>query len=79
MCSSDLASINMNADQIISGTALNMFAPVFAVFVARMVQTQGVQQIPFKNTFRITKVPLLGDIPVLGDLLFKNTYITTYI
>jgi len=73
------ASINLNADQIISGTALNMFAPVFAIFVARMVQTQGVQQIQFRNTFRIQKVPLLGDIPVLGDLFFKNTYITTYL
>ncbi len=73
------ASINMNADQIISGTALNMFAPAFAVFVARMIQTQGVQQIPFRNTFRIEKVPVLGDIPVLGDLLFKNFYITTYL
>jgi general nucleoside transport system permease protein len=73
------ASVNLNADQIISGTALNMFAPVFAVFAARMIQAQGVQQIPFKNTFRIEKVPVLGDIPVVGDLLFKNTYITNYI
>lgn len=73
------ASINMNADQVISGTALNMFAPAFAVFVARMIQKQGVQQIPFKNTFRIEKVPVLGDIPVIGDLFFQNTYITTFI
>ena len=71
------ASINMKADQVISGTAINMFAPAFAIFVARMIRT--VQQIPFSNTFRITKVPLLGDIPVLGPLLFQNTYITTYL
>lgn len=71
------ASINMKADQVISGTAINMFAPAFAIFVARMIRT--VQQIPFSNTFRITKVPVLGDIPVLGPLLFQNTYITTYL
>ncbi|MFV0341926.1 MAG: ABC transporter permease [Anaerocolumna sp.] len=71
------ASINLKADQTISGTALNLFAPAFVVFAARMIQ--GVQQIQFKDTFRISKVPLLGDIPVLGPLLFRNSYITTYI
>ena len=32
------ASINMKANQVISGTALNMFAPAFATFIARMIQ-----------------------------------------
>ena len=71
------ASINMKANQTISGTALNMFAPAFAIFVARVIQ--GVQQIQFSNTFRIESVPLLGNIPFFGPLLFRNTYITTYL
>lgn len=71
------ASIKLKADQTISGTALNMFAPAFAIFTARMVQ--GVQQVQFKDTFYISKVPFLGDIPVIGPLLFQNSYITTYI
>jgi len=71
------ASINMKADQTISGTALNLFAPAFAVFFARIIQ--GVQQIQFTNTFRIESVPVLGSIPIIGDLFFKNAYITTYI
>ncbi|MDR1640303.1 MAG: ABC transporter permease [Clostridiales bacterium] len=71
------ASINMKADQVISGTAINMFAPAFAIYVARMLRT--VQQIPFVNTFRIESVPVLGSIPFIGDLFFKNTYITTYL
>ena len=71
------AAINMKANQNISGTALNMFAPAFAIFVARVIQ--GVQQIQFNNTFRIESVPVLGKIPFLGPLLFQNTYITTYL
>jgi len=71
------ASINMKADQIISGTAINMLAPAVAIYIARQIRT--VQQIPFVNQFRIEKVPLLGDIPLLGPLLFRNAYITTYI
>ena len=71
------AAINMKADQTISGTALNMFAPAFAIIVARVIQ--GVQQIQFNNTFRIESVPVLGKIPFFGPLLFQNTYITTYL
>jgi len=71
------ASINLRANQVISGTALNMFAPAFAIFVARTIQ--GSQEITFANTFRIPSVPLLGDIPVIGPLFFQNTYLTTYL
>ena len=72
------AAINMKADQTISGTALNMLAPALSIFMARMIQPSGVQQIQFTNTFRIEKVPLLGDIPLIGEMFFQNTYITTY-
>lgn len=71
------ASINMGADQVISGTAINMFAPAFAIFAARTFRST--QQIGFINQFRIEKVPIFGDIPILGDLFFQNTYITTYL
>ena len=72
-----IAAVNLKADQTISGTALNMFAPAFAIFIARIVQT--VQQIEFKNTFRIVEVPILSKIPILGEMLFKNSYITTHL
>lgn len=70
------ASINMKANQVISGTALNLFAAAFAIFTARMLI--GVQQVTFMNTYRIPSVPYLSAIPILGDLFFKNTYITTF-
>jgi simple sugar transport system permease protein len=71
------ASINLKADQIISGIAINMLAPAVAIYIARTIRTT--QQIPFINQFRINSVPLLGDIPFFGPLLFQNTYITTYL
>jgi simple sugar transport system permease protein len=71
------ASINMKADQIISGTAINMLAPAVSIYIARMFRT--VQQIPFVNQFRIEQVPVLGRIPLFGPLLFRNTYLTTCI
>ena len=72
------ASINLRANQIISGVAINMFAPAFAIYVSRLLT--GTQLVPFPNNlFRIESVPLLGNIPVIGPLLFQNTFITTYL
>lgn len=71
------ASINMKADQTISGTALNMFAPAFVIFIAREINT--IQQIPFEDTFHIDRIPFLADIPVLGQMFFCNCYLTTFI
>ena len=47
--------------------------------MARTLQDNGVQQVNFSNVFRLREVPVLGNIPVLGDLLFKEAYITTYL
>ena len=71
------AAIKLKADQSISAMALNSFAAAFAIFVARSVT--GSQHIAFDNTFRIPKVPLLGDIPFIGEIFFKDAYITTFL
>jgi simple sugar transport system permease protein len=69
------AAINLRANQVISGIAINMFAAAFAVYAARTVL--GTQHIHFHNVFRIDSVPLLGNIPLLGPIMFQNTYFTT--
>lgn len=69
------ASITLKANQIISGVALNMFAPAFAVFNAWLIVES--QNIRFENQFRIASVPVLGSIPFIGPMFFQNAYITT--
>jgi len=72
------ASINLKANQIISGIAINMFAPAFAIFAAIFIF--GTQHVGFiQLQFRIVSVPLLGSIPVLGPMLFQGAFITTYL
>ncbi len=71
------AAINMKADQTISGTALNMLIPAVVLLFSKMkFQSDGITT---GVNFYIKSVPGLSNIPVLGDLFFKNTYITIYI
>ena len=69
------ASINLKANQMISGVAINMFVPAFTIYVSRTLI--GTPNIVFENQFRIDSVPLFGNIPVIGPMFFQNTYITT--
>ena len=71
------AAINLKANQIISGVAINMMAPAFAVYVSRLVV--GTQVMQFRNEFRIDSVPGLSRIPIIGPILFQNTYFTTFL
>ncbi|WP_129689089.1 ABC transporter permease [Gottfriedia acidiceleris] len=70
------ASINLHADQVISGIAINMIAGALTIFLARNITGSGNISI---NGITRTDIPVLKDIPILGDLLFKNTYSTTWL
>lgn len=71
------ASINLKADQTIGGTAINMFIPAIALFIARTLN--NTQNITFKNSYYLADKLFFSKIPVIGDLFFKNTYISIYI
>lgn len=71
------ACINMRAHQVISGIAINLLVPALCIIVARA--TLDALQIRFTNSFRIAEIPGLSRIPLLGNVLFCNTYITTFI
>lgn len=71
------AAINMRADQTIVGTALNMLVPAFILLFAKM--TFNSDGITTNVNFYIKEVPVLSQIPFIGDLFFQKTYITVYI
>jgi len=71
------ASINLNANQVISGTAINMIAGALTVFIARTLTGSG--NIQIKQGVPRIDVPFLSDVPVLGPLFFQKTYATTWI
>ena len=76
-----LASVSLKADQTIGGTALNMFAPAFAIVLTWAIQGQGQTTITIPTWVRITQ-ETVGITPsatpnFLETLVFKNFYLTT--
>ena len=72
-----VASINLNANQVISGTAINMIAGAVTVFLARTITGSG--NIQLTNGIPRFDVPGLVDIPLIGKLFFYQTYGTTWL
>ncbi len=73
------ASINLKADQTIGGTALNMFAPAFAIVLSWAVQGQGQTTINIPSWVRITQdnFGIEKADTFFQNLVFKSFYITT--
>jgi ABC-type uncharacterized transport system permease subunit len=71
-------SIDLQGDQTISGTALNMLAPALGIYLCQIIFNQQRTEI-FRRGFVKVSVPGLSEIPVLGDLLFKQIYPTFYL
>lgn len=71
------ASINLNANQVISGTAINMIAGALTVFLARNITGSG--NIRITSGLDRFDIPVLSQIPIIGKLIFTNTYATTWV
>lgn len=71
------ASINLQADQTISGTAINLMAAAITVFFARNITGSG--NIVLTTGLSKSNIAFLSDIPVIGPLFFTNSYATTWI
>lgn len=72
------ATINFRADHVVSGTVLNLLAPALGVFLVKVIYNKG-QTDSIRESFGKFSFPVLADIPVLGDLFFKNTSLMGYV
>ncbi|WP_069997237.1 ABC transporter permease [Cellulosilyticum sp. I15G10I2] len=71
------ASINLQANQVISGTAINMMAGSLTIFLARNITGSGNIRLP--ASLGKQNITILKDIPFIGPLFFRNTYPTTWL
>ena len=73
-----VASITFRADQVISGVAINLLALGIGLFYIKNVFGKG-QTDRIADPFYSTNVPILSDIPIIGDLFFTKIYWTSFI
>ncbi len=71
------AAVTMKADQVITGTSLNMLIPAAILLFSKMFfNSDGITT---RMNFYIKEIPVFGRIPVIGEMFFQRTYLTVII
>ncbi|CAH2713223.1 hypothetical protein BACCIP111895_00358 [Neobacillus rhizosphaerae] len=73
-----VASITFRADHTVSGVAINLLATGLTLFLVKLIYNKGETDI-IKHGFSKVDIPILKDIPVIGKILFQNTYWTSFV
>jgi ABC-type uncharacterized transport system permease subunit len=64
-------SIKYKVNQIISGTAINIFSMGITSYISAKF-LQPIQELNSSGTFKPIEIPVLSKIPVIGPILFDN-------
>lgn len=71
------ASVTMKANQVITGTSLNMLIPAVILLFSKMFfNSDGITT---NMNFYIREIPILGKLPIIGPMFFQRTYLTVMI
>ncbi len=65
-------SISLKVDQIVSGTAINIFAAGATSFVSARFLEKNIDLLNNSGVFPKIPIPLLARIPLLGPIFFEN-------
>lgn len=71
-----VATITFRADQTVSGVAINMLALGATLFIVKLIYGKA-QTDKITEPFYKGDIPLLSDIPMIGDIFFKDVYYTS--
>jgi len=64
------ASVTVRGNQIVSGVAINLISLGLTTYLLRLFW--GLQEKPRVAGFAVWRIPVLGDIPFIGEVLFQH-------
>ncbi len=68
---------SIRVEQVVAGLALNLFGIGMAFYLFRAYYPQsGSGQTPRSDTFDFAEIPVLADIPAVGEVLFSQHWLT---
>ena len=72
-----IMTVSLRSNQIVTGMALNILGPAVATFVYREVFgiQSSLEKVPLLQNI---KIPILGDLPVVGALLFNHNILVYF-
>lgn len=74
-----LATITLRSTHVISGTVLNLIAPSMCLVLTKLLYEDKGQTDSIVESFKLTSVPVLSDIPFIGPVFFTNIYLVPYV
>lgn len=72
------SSIHLQGDQIISATAVNFLAVGLTIYLSQLIFNQQ-RTANFLRGFIKTDVPILSNIPIIGNIFFSSIYPTVFL
>ncbi len=66
----------LKVEQIVTGMALNLLASGLSLFWYRMLFRADDGNIPTTRIFPVRRIPLLSEIPIIGNILFSQRSLT---
>lgn len=70
-------SVDLKADQVISGTGINLLSIGVTVFFAQIIF--GQQRTDTHDGFIKTTIPILSDIPIIGEIFFSRIFTPVFL
>ncbi|SFD79292.1 nucleoside ABC transporter membrane protein [Lentibacillus persicus] len=73
-----VAAVSFRADQVVSGVAINFLALGLGVFLTKQWYGKG-QTDMVSQQFFTRDIPLLSEIPIIGEIFFQGIYLSSYL